>query len=427
MRPGTQLLQQPTVQGSQVSRGGPSLLQRITKPKWYFKQQEAAIHNAATPLYQLPNEILLMTGTHLSPYAKLLLRQTSQRLSHVFVPPAGFFPLNEHSPEIAELDKAQPVKPGMRIWCSACHTRHPASLFSADQRASPNSLRRRCVPMGGKVRLCAHHSFTYDEVQKGLTSRGFQCQDTSHAAPHWPESLRKCPKLWGSARVYAETAFSLASVSKGDIIDMAALKEVLATFDEPLCPHLSLCDPIIQNLVGMLVKERNSGLLKWWRKEERGCTHDRVGNPACLQWHHRLTDEVDFTPAQGAWISDAASMDCEMIDWGLPGSRPRVFGCACDIRVYMRRTPGTEVEEMIMTVDRHWDHTSATSEQWLDTVGYEWPEGHSVRKPRPRTGHGGSMHSQKPIWVNLEGKEESEWWNERGPEYEGFKKADLLA
>ncbi|KAF2805877.1 uncharacterized protein BDZ99DRAFT_479902 [Mytilinidion resinicola] len=114
IKPGTYRTPQTSPQERTASKS-PSPLQRVIKPAWYFDQQNAATYNAAIPANQLPDEILLMVGAYLSPYTKLLLHQTSQRLSQVFAQRAGFFPLNEFDPEVSQLDKVQLIKRGMRI------------------------------------------------------------------------------------------------------------------------------------------------------------------------------------------------------------------------------------------------------------------------------------------------------------------------
>ncbi|KAF2805870.1 uncharacterized protein BDZ99DRAFT_574151 [Mytilinidion resinicola] len=408
----------------------PSLPQLIPKPSRCSKRQEAALHNAKAPLLRLPDELLVMIGTHISPISKLLLHQTCQKAFDIFTPSPGVFPLNEFDPEIALLEMAHlptsitdtpppNARPGIRIWCSECQTRHADSFFSASERALPPPT-RGCAGTRDRLRLCAHHSFTLAEITAKMHngSVDFKCSDTSHQVPHWPWGLLRRPHINGpgSRRINSEgyvsvrSAFSIMTVSRKAAVQISELQRELETSRETICPHLDVRDPVIANFISKLVAARQDGSLTWHRREEFACSHDAFLSDACVRWHRRR-DSVDFIAAQGAWRSDSWEMNCCLTDFlEVDGKRSfhTVCGCTSLLEVYMRRLPGADAEEIIMEVVRL-AKLDATSREWLAAIGHEWPADHPVRRLRPRDGWDGIITTPAAkAWVHREDGERPE-------------------
>ncbi|KAF2806288.1 uncharacterized protein BDZ99DRAFT_538491 [Mytilinidion resinicola] len=216
------------------------------------------------------------------------------------------------------------------------------------------------------MRLCAHHSFTYDEIKAIAGGWGaFHCDHESHCGERWPLSFRpRLTNFFGDTLV--SCWFSILCVVKGIPISMPALEAALAASEEPLCPHLRRNSPGILRLAQEVARDREKLRLTWHRIEEALCSHGSslIASEECKAWHRRR-DEKDFDVEQGAWISDSWSTNCRdltllRVNYGEVFAYER--GCGCRIYVYMRRLPGESREEMILGTRRSW----LERRTWLD-------------------------------------------------------------
>ncbi|KAF2805869.1 uncharacterized protein BDZ99DRAFT_99953 [Mytilinidion resinicola] len=361
-----------------------TVVHRDIKSTLNHKQQAAAIHNATqVPIHQLPYELLLMISVYLSPVANMAMHQTCQRMMDVFTLLPGTFPLNDFDPESLWLENTQSA----RIWCSVCERRHAFNLFFASQRTRP-PFERCCVKMDEAVRICEHQWCTFSEISEsryGEVVGPIRCEDASHCFTHWPDHWRPTLTLDGQ-KAKITSYISIITLPKGDAISDHDLKTALKTSTEPVCVHLSLYDPVIFNLVSKLIHARHADHLKWYRSEETPCVHGGYAEiAACSQWHVS-EDESDFLVSQGAWISDWWEMDCRkqlaiLLHGGGEAEWTTQWGCPCNLKVFLRRLPGADVEEVIMEVCREWTRTSM-DQDWLETIGY----GPGGLTERPRSG-----------------------------------------
>ncbi|KAF2489165.1 hypothetical protein BU16DRAFT_622749 [Lophium mytilinum] len=374
------------------------------------KQQAAALHNATeASIHQLPTELLLMTRAYLSPASNMAMHQTCQKMMDIFTLFAGTFPLDEFNPESVWLETPQSA----RVWCNACERRHASNLFSATQRTRP-PLERRCVGMNEAIRICEHQWLTFSQIAKSVHGEWMiQCEDATHNFTHWPDHWRPTFKICSREHeAQMKSWIPIITIPQGYTVSNHRLAAVLSESTEPICMHLSVYDPIIFNLVSKLIHARDTGQLKWYRSEGTPCVHDppvgSITSTACCQWHVS-TNENDFLPSQGAWISDWWKMDCR---------RQYVWGCPCEIKVFLRRLPGSDVEEVIMEVCRKWTHKSM-DQDWMDMIGY----GPGGVIGRPRSGMRG-FHavpgSAKPVQVSWAELMQREGLDQEGLDQEGL-------
>ncbi|KAK8078554.1 hypothetical protein PG996_004724 [Apiospora saccharicola] len=194
------------------------------KPAWWLGMQ----HNLAlSPLYQLPEEILLAICRELEGSDIYIMRQTCSNFRRILSVPefVGWEKLDSlyilGKPPTVELPKAdvdwQDVYERLRrcssCWacidarlpkqiggdsaydtamlqlankakyCTECRTEHPLIMFSKKQREARNGA--ICIMAEGGISICRHHTVslrTLREWQDALRSKG---EDAQHHAPPW--------------------------------------------------------------------------------------------------------------------------------------------------------------------------------------------------------------------------------------------------
>ncbi|KAF2500634.1 hypothetical protein BU16DRAFT_557091 [Lophium mytilinum] len=236
-----------------------------------MSQHEAYLHNYnESRLCQLPPELLIKIGDHLSPVSMIAFRQTCQQMRKTCDLGRGTFPLNEcNYTEMSALEtgffrRSLPT----RLWCSLCGTRHPTHCFLEEQRQAP-PLARRCP----EVRLCQHRSFTRPELKAllwmkripgllpGLPNLLFRC---SHHSPKFDgdhqqmcgASIFNNQDTWDREDSFClRMHYFLAMIPEsltGATADKATVKAYHAKISAalnaialPACHHLRVNDPTI--------------------------------------------------------------------------------------------------------------------------------------------------------------------------------------
>lgn len=160
---------------------------------------------------------------------------------------------------ISSGDRAMEIRKELskHLWCSACGIFHRKSSFSGAQRKTP-FYTRICISWEGRVRLCAHKSATWDEMnpRDGLppfVDRVVTCQHRSHRSglENPPPGLTRsgCPEI----RIRSGTEDNVLSWTcpvfdiRPDIpITRAHLRAFLTSredlFEHSFCPHVRPAD-----------------------------------------------------------------------------------------------------------------------------------------------------------------------------------------
>jgi hypothetical protein len=132
------------------------------------------------------------------------------------------------------------------LLCSFCEDAHPRSLFPKDELAIP-PFERKCTGSKGTFYICKHLSCTFTQV-KALTATN------GHIKCPVPGFRNGCIRPFLSyikmsyspfLPYYSNTLFDL-HIPGCDTISRNFILDQLYALNEPLCPHMHTCSPVLQ-------------------------------------------------------------------------------------------------------------------------------------------------------------------------------------
>lgn len=150
-----------------------------------------------------------------------------------------------------------------QFFCSGCQIQHPRSAFSPPELAKLPE-KRLCKGLEGKLRLCEHISFSFQDLHSLLTKiDDKQCPHSEflcEAHSSLPLGVYRGPKLQeDSCGLKIEHYIPLFSCTDRSVATNDEVKRALSRRNDKLCPHLRINSRSVRTQLF-----RNATYLKLW-------------------------------------------------------------------------------------------------------------------------------------------------------------------
>ena len=140
------------------------------------------------------------------------------------------------------LDRDKKV-PSPRTFCSGCLITHDRSLFSIRSLTHPNT-KRYCLGRAGRVWICPHRSFDYDQVLKSLGEPEDKSSCEGRSVSTYGEFYDTCS--FGSLSMGGfVTYWPIVKMPQHGLPSNQVVEEALGLLRAPMCPHLRLNDTCV--------------------------------------------------------------------------------------------------------------------------------------------------------------------------------------
>ena len=211
-----------------------------------------------TKLNDLPAEVLLDIAGYLAPSGQLSLsyscRQIQQRMNTSLARTLGqeepMAPLSIESRNLRSLECSEirsmlerdgKIAPLVKF-CVGCEAVHNGSGFAISSLTQANT-EHRCLGTTGRVWICPHDTFGYDQAVKLTTKRESHFCENGFISFHIGHSWR-----YSSFEFGYSTTWPIMNVPRECVPSKEQVKEALAPLNAPVCPHLRLNDARIANM-----------------------------------------------------------------------------------------------------------------------------------------------------------------------------------
>lgn len=260
---------------SPINTESPPKHEKVPEKELWTIKYEHNLNNS--PIYRLPNELILMVMTQLPLESLYLFRQACHQFKIIFTRPEFARLHNSYYKHIRSWEvKAllqrdafcQPCQVAIgtedsghstrtrlqqTLYCGGCKRHHPMILFSVAQRWNTDE-QRVCIGREGYIRLCQHKTLSWLNIEEVLNGGDrmltLQCGHNSHRKSLWCQSVEDdLPSI----TIYPRTGYIVLSwrvtpldINAEQLVTVRHIRHRLKTADlaatVSLCPHKSFDD-----------------------------------------------------------------------------------------------------------------------------------------------------------------------------------------